>query len=277
VLFVDLDELTNCFHPRLALASMSGQSDVEWACSREESIGAAFLGAFNLDEETLSAARDMVGRGRDEFLPETPFPFFREQIEQASARNFIVGGNVRTVDPELLYRAGRIADQYNGILEINAHCRQPEMENIGCGQGLLRDKNRLREMVQAGSESGALISVKGRFEVEGVDSVSRLNRAVEWGATILHVDAMDSEKNISYLEAPFLIANNGIREPKHVQEYLDYGADAVSVGRAQDHGTLSRLSRFVAEQLPPADTSLETSGSSDDPFEDFSFDEIPRV
>lgn len=270
------ETFTERFSPRLALASMSGQSDVEWARQRAQWVGCAFLGAFNLDQNTLEAARGMVRRGRDEFLPDDPFRFFQNQIDEASDLGLIVGANVRTVDPERLHRAGSIVDEFNTVLEINAHCRQPEMEQIGCGQGLLRDKARLRDMIQAGAESGALISLKSRFEVDGVDSVSRLNRAVEWGVDILHVDAMDSEELVARLEAPFLIANNGVRQPEHVREYVRYGADAVSVGRAQDLESLEFLSEVVEEELPAVQTEMSVS-SEDDLLDNFSFDEIPTV
>lgn len=248
---MDIETFTDRFEPRLALASMSGESSAEWAMAREEWIGGAFLGAFNLDEETCTASREMVARGRTEFLPDRPFDYLDDQLEKCAEIDCLVGANVRTVSPERIHRAGELCVEHDVVLEINAHCRQPEMVEIGCGQQLLRTPERLRDYLQAGSESGALVSLKGRFEVEDADSVEILNRAVEWGADILHVDAMDSEGLIAELEAPFILANNGVRRARHVREYARYGADGVSVGRANNPDFLETLSKAVRNQWEP--------------------------
>lgn len=242
---IDLDTLKKQFQPRLALASMSGDSNAEWAKVRSKWVGAAFLGAFNLDEETLGAASEMVGRGRTEFLPDDPWRFLNRELEKSHELDLVVGANVRSVEPERIHRAGRICAEYGCLLEINAHCRQSEMVDIGCGQQLLRSPQRLRDYVQAAAESDVLVSLKGRFEVDGADPVDTMNRAVEWGADIIHVDAMDSEPLVAEIEAPFLIANNGVRNRKDVEEYFGFGADAVSVGRANNEPFLKKLSRVV--------------------------------
>jgi hypothetical protein len=50
------------FEPRLALASLSGAADAEWALAAEEWVGAAFLGGVALDAATREAARDLEAR-----------------------------------------------------------------------------------------------------------------------------------------------------------------------------------------------------------------------
>ena len=46
----------------------------------------------------------------------------------------------------------------------------------------------------------------------------------------------------------FLVANNGVRGRKSVREYLELGADAVSVGRpSDDPRVLRRVARAVEE------------------------------
>jgi TIM-barrel protein len=252
------------FRPRLALASMSGDSHADWVAERVDWIGAAFMGAFNLDRETLEVARSMVDRGRTEFLPGDPWRFLNEQLSQASELDCVVGANVRAVDPESIHRAGERCAAHGALLEINAHCRQKEMVNLGCGQQLIRDKTRLRDYVQAGAESEATVSLKGRFEVEGADPVRVLNRAVEWGVDCLHVDAMDSEPLIDRLKAPFLIANNGVRDRDDAEEYFHYGADAVSVGRANNEPFLKSLSSAVRELAPERSSSSPPADTWDD-------------
>ena len=67
---------------------------------------------------------------------------------------------------------------------------------------------------------------------------------------MLHVDAMDSEsviREISDATDVFVIANNGVRDEATVAEYLDYGADAVSVGRPSDRPAVLRRVREATD------------------------------
>lgn len=238
------------FEPRVALASLSGESDAEWAVAGSEWAGAAFLGGLALDERTRDAARRMVeGRDRSEFLPENPHEFMAEQLEALEPVDLRPGFNVRAVDLDALERAARICADYGAILEINAHCRQPEMTALGAGQALLNDPQTLVEGVETAVSAGATVSVKGRTEIPGVDLPALGERLEDAGAEVFHVDAMDSESVIGEIDdrtALFLIANNEVRDRESVEEYLGYGADAVSVGRpSSDPGVLERVQRAV--------------------------------
>ncbi|MEF8973710.1 MAG: dihydropyrimidine dehydrogenase, partial [Haloarcula sp.] len=66
-----------------------------------------------------------------------------------------------------------------------------------------------------------------------------------------HVDAMDSESVVADVADAtdlFVVANNGVRGRETAQEYLSYGADAVSVGRASDRPeTLDEIRATTAE------------------------------
>jgi len=84
---------------------------------------------------------------------------------------------------------------------VNAHCRQPELRAVGCGESLLRDTGRLAEYVTAAAETGATTSVKVRAEVPGVDLVAVADAVAEAGADWFHVDAMDSEAVVDELTA----------------------------------------------------------------------------
>ncbi|PSP42236.1 dihydropyrimidine dehydrogenase [Halobacteriales archaeon QH_2_66_30] len=195
------------FRPRVALASLSGRSDAEWARGAVPFAGAAFLGGIAIDEATREAAREMVDRDRDEFLPEDPV----------------------------------VCRDHDAILEINAHCRQAEVCAAGAGETLLRDPERLCEQVRAASGTEATISVKVRTEVEGVNLPALAREVTDAGAAFVHVDAMDSEAVVGeVVEASdaSVIANNGVRGRESVHEYLSYGADAVSVGRPSDDPTV---------------------------------------
>jgi TIM-barrel protein len=233
------------FEPRVALASLSGQSDHEWARAGAEYAGAAFLGGIAIDEPTREAARSMGERDREEFLPPDPVAFVDDQLDALADAPIRPGFNVRTTSLDPLREVGRVCRDHGAILEVNAHCRQDEMCAVGCGETLLRDIDRLREYVAAAADTGASVSVKVRTEVDGVDLPALAATLAEAGADAIHVDAMDSEPVVAeVVEATdaFVVANNGVRDGATVREYLEYGADAVSVGRpSDDPAVLSRV------------------------------------
>ncbi len=237
------------FQPRVALASLSGQSDAAWARGPAEYAGAAFLGGIAIDEPTREAAREMVARDREEFLPPDPLAFVDAQLDALADAPLRPGFNVRTTTLGPLREAAVICRDHDAILEVNAHCRQEEMCAVGCGEELLRDTDRLREYVSAAAGTGVTVSVKVRTEVAGVDLRALSATLAQAGADAIHVDAMDSEPVVADVAAAdaFVIANNGVRGETTVQEYLGYGADAVSVGRPSDNpAVLSRVREATA-------------------------------
>ena len=237
------------FEPRLALASLSGESDADWALAAAEWAGAAFLGGIALDGPTRAAARALVARDRTEFLPEDPIAFVDRELARLDDSDLRAGVNVRTTSVAPLREAGAVCADHDAILELNAHCRQAEMCEAGAGETLLRDGDRLCEYVRAAREEGATVSVKLRTEVPGVDLPALAARLDGAGADCLHVDAMDSEHVVGEVRERFdgfLVANNGVRDRATVREYLEYGADAVSVGRpSDDPRVLERVRRAL--------------------------------
>ena len=252
------------FHPRLALASLSGESDAGWAAAGAEWAGAAFLGGVCLDEPTRAAAREMVGdRDRSEFLPAEPVAFVDEQLSALSGVDLRAGINVRSTTTEPVREVAAVAASHDAVVELNAHCRQDELCAVGAGESLLREPDRLVALVEAAASTGAEVSVKLRTELDGVDLVAVAERVEAAGADAIHVDAMDSEAVVADLAAAtelFVIANNGVRGRESVREYLDYGADAVSVGRpSDDPAVLARVADAVAEWF--AEQEADTVGA----------------
>jgi len=239
------------WEPRVALASLSGRSNAEWASQARAYAGAAFLGGIAIDEATRGAARELVERDRNEFLPADPVAFIDRQLAALAGEPLRPGCNVRTATLEPLQAVGAVCQRHGAVLELNAHCRQKEVCAVGSGQSLLTDVERLREQVRAAAQTGATVSVKVRTEVDGVD-LPRVAAAVEQaGASIVHVDAMDSERVVADVveaTAAAVVANNGVRDRETVHEYLSYGADAVSVGRpSDDPAVLSRVREATRE------------------------------
>ncbi len=240
------------FEPRVAVASLSGQSDAGWARTAAPHVGCAFMGGIALDDATREAAGEMVAdRDRTEFLPADPVAFVDGQLEAVADLPIRGAFNVRTTTLDPLRRAARVCADRGAILEVNAHCRQAEMCEAGAGETLLRDTDRLAAQVRSASEAGATTSVKLRAEVEGVDLVETARAAERAGASVIHVDAMDSEPVVAELREAtdlFLLANNGVRDRGTTHEYLEYGADAVSVGRPSDDPRVLKRVRRAVEQ-----------------------------
>lgn len=225
------------FAPRVAVASLSGASDAAWARRASTYAGCAFLGGIALDEPTREAARALVDRDREEFLPADPLAFVEAELSELAGLPITAGFNVRSSSPEPIRQAAELCRDHGAIVEINAHCRQEEMCTAGAGETLLSDPDRLCEYVRAASETGATTSVKVRAEVPGVDLPETARRVNEAGADVVHVDAMDSEaviQDITERSDAFVIANNGVRDRETAREYFTHGADAVSVGRPSD-------------------------------------------
>ena len=226
------------FTPRLALASLSGEADANWARAGATYAGAAFLGGIALDDASRAAARDLLERDRTEFLPPDPLAFVDDQLAAITDVPIQPAFNVRSATPGPVVEAARICRDRDAFLEINAHCRQDELCAVGCGETLLEDPDRLQRYVERASATGATVGVKVRAEVPGVDLATLACDFEDAGATFVHVDAMDSESVIADVVSAtdlFVIANNGVRDEPTVREYVEYGADAVSVGRPSDN------------------------------------------
>ena len=254
--------------PFLVAASLSGESDAAWARTAGEHVDCAVLGGIALDPASREAARDLVARGRSEFLPAEPIAWIDRQLRTLADAPVRPGVNVRSATVEPVREAAAICADHGAICEINAHCRQPELRAAGCGETLLSDRDRLVEYVAAAAETGATTSVKVRAGIEGVDLAAVARAVAAAGADWIHVDAMDSEAVVAEvadaMDSEAVVANNGVRGRATVREYAEYGADAVSVGRpSDDPRALSRVADAVADwrdgELVPRSDGREVS------------------
>ena len=246
--------------PPLALASLSGQSDASWARVGGAFAGAAILGGIALDDEARAAARRLVARGRDEFLPPDPLAFVDGELAALADVPIQPGFNVRATTVEPIREAAEVCRRRDALLEVNAHCRQEELCAVGCGESLLQDGPRLCQYVETAAATRATVGVKVRAEVPGVDLPALARDLEAAGASFVHVDAMDTEAVIAdVVDATdlFVIANNGVRDERTVREYAAYGADAVSVGRPSDDPVvLGRVREAVDRHLTPGVRSV---------------------
>jgi TIM-barrel protein len=250
--------VTARFDPPVVAASLSGASDADWARAAAPYVGGAVLGGVAVDGPTREAASRLVARGREEFLPEDPVAFVDDQFEALADAPLWTGVNVRAVEDAPLRAVAETCARHGALLELNAHCRQEEMCDAGAGEALLADPVRLCAQVRLAADAGATVGVKVRTEVAGVDLPATCAAAADAGAGVVHVDAMDSEAVVADVvqavpSSTTVVANNGVRGPENVREYLEHGADAVSVGRpSDDPAVLSRVRDAAVAWRAPA-------------------------
>ena len=194
------------------------------------------LGGYNLDRPTNEAARKEVERGRTEFISDKPLEFIRSELE-ATKGYTTIAVNARAASIGPFREAAVLAKEYGAILEINAHCRQPEMVELGAGEALLKDIPRLSEYITEIKKTGVVLSVKTRANV--VNDVELAKAIEKAGADIIHIDAMHPQgvdigviKCIRNSTNLFIIGNNSITDPESAKEMFSRGADMVSVARA---------------------------------------------
>ena len=218
----------------IAVAPMAGITDSGFA-AKFGNAGLVVLGGYNLDAKTNDAARKEIARGRPEFVSEDPMDFLKKELN-ASHGLTSIGVNVRAASLEPFLEAARLAKDSGAILEINAHCRQPEMLALGVGEALLRDLPRLCEYISEIKKTGVVLSVKTRANV--VNDIELAKAIEKAGADIIHIDAMHPDgmdvgviKRVRNSTDLFIIGNNSVVDFESAKEMFSHGADMVSVAR----------------------------------------------
>lgn len=236
------------FKNPIALAPMAGIVDSAFANQYASNAGLVILGAFNLDKASIAVASTLVARGRKEFISDEPMELIKKEI-QAVTSGSAVAVNVRSTTLEPLIEAAKIVKEKGAILELNAHCRQPEMLEAGLGEALLHDLPRLSAWIKAIKETGVVLSVKVRANVVNDIELARLIDKA--GADIIHVDAgmedfgADLDTILNYRDATrlFLIGNNSVKDFESAKEMFTRGADMVSAARGvlENSGLIQEL------------------------------------
>jgi TIM-barrel protein len=222
------------FRNRLVLSAMAGINDHRFCSSFPAAM--VVLGGFSADERAMEASRKVVLRGRKEFIFENPIEGIRAEIE-GLLRYYdgVFAVNVRSASNEGYLRVAELLSDYGGFLEINAHCRQPEFLEIGCGQSLLNN-SRLIEITGKTSEiCPTIVKIRGGLSMDYRKIAADLKEA---GASVLHVDAMihgdgaDFELIRTISEEIYTIGNNSVVDISSAKRMLERGAKLVSAARA---------------------------------------------
>ena len=209
----------------------------------------ATLGGYSLDQATIDASKKIIERGRREF--DFPLDEIFTHIENEANsikkvhKNVKVSANVRATTPQPIIEAGNIRDL--DIVEINCHCRQKEITDIGCGQEMLIRKDLGDFISEVVDNVSSEVSVKIRANVEGTDTLKLASLIEESGADYLHIDAM--KKGVFEADWELLteisnnvnikvIGNNSVNSQVNLQKMIETGVDGFSIARSLISGNL---------------------------------------
>jgi TIM-barrel protein len=233
------------------LAPMAGITDAKF-CLKLIPFGfdMVTLGGYNIDQATINAGEKILQRGRPEFSisEEDYFDIIFNQANEIKKNwDGIVSVNLRSTTPDPIIEISKIKEI--DVVEINAHCRQSEITEIGCGQSMLQDLELLEEFsTEVVKKSSAKVSIKYRANIPNSDDLE-ISMAIESaGCDFIHIDAMKPGFNyadlniiheISQNVETFLIGNNSIVDIESARKMLDAGADGISIARAAMGGIIN--------------------------------------
>jgi TIM-barrel protein len=238
----------------LVQAAMAGYSDGGF-CSRmaDAGMGMVTLGGYNADAESYIGAVEASGRRREfPVRPDDLLQHLEGEVARIGYSDSAVCVNLRFSDPEALTGMIRPLSKIVDIIELNAHCRQPELTRRGAGEALLDRVEALYEAVQRCSNE-----LPTAVKVRAIDYDRRLSRRLlEAGATCLHLDLMkpgfptadlDLLTEIASETDLCIIGNNSVRDPSSFMEMLDRGAHMASMARPLIEGTQAAESILESE------------------------------
>ena len=227
---------------KVILAALGGITDGKF-CRKvaEFGAGAVTLGGINFDRETMEASMLMVKRGRKEFVIE--MNMLEEYIKNEVK---IIGGlapviiNARFATEEGLLRAIEISNKYVDFIELNLHCRQPEIISRGGGQYFALYPALLLDWLEKHlNKVNIPLIIKFRANVTDEPRLVKLFK--DFGVKIFHIDAMHPYLNlpdISVIERIrnqnkdiIIIGGNSIRDTDTANLFLKSGSDYISIGR----------------------------------------------
>lgn len=211
---------------------MAGINNAEFCKRHKASL--LILGGFNADKNAMEAGRKVVERGRKEFIFEDPIEGIEREIKAMGNRKFAV--NVRSSTLEGYLEVARLVENYGGIIEINAHCRQPEFISARCGEWLLFNFEELLRIVREVSKIAiTAVKIRGGHKL---DYYAICRKLFENGCKIVHLDAMlpNGGCDIALIETlsplGFLIGNNSFVDIPSGERIIGAGAKMVSAARA---------------------------------------------
>ncbi len=226
------------------LAPMAGITDGNF-CKKIANRGfhMVTIGGYNIDKKTIAAGRKIMERGRPEFDVAEEHIVSHIKNEAISIKNEwdgMLSVNLRSTSPQKIVEISKLPEI--DVVEINAHCRQQEITDIGCGQALMYDTSKLYKYTKyVVKQAESKVSVKIRANTGYVDDLELSKVIQEAGVDFLHVDAM--KPGYDHADYPlissikenthvFLIGNNSISDLESALKMIEAGADGISIARA---------------------------------------------
>jgi len=261
---VNMDVLQRCGDKKVVLAPMAGITDGSFCGKYRDLFGIVTLGAFNLDSATLSASKEMVKRGRKEFLYNLDEfeNIIKREVNRAKESNALISVNIRFKDFDESKGRIEILGEHCDIIELNCHCRQEEMVNLGIGQELLKRENleTLRDFLKGiwELEIEKPIFLKVRANVVPVEElIDNLNKVRRYFHGI-HLDCFNPGRDypdIGYIQEirrsfkdKITIGNNSINSIKDAEMMLRY-SDLISVARCVLRGNIRWIYEFNSKRF----------------------------
>jgi TIM-barrel protein len=224
-------------------AAMAGWSDGSFCKAMAQAgAGVVTLGGYNVDRPTHLAGSKASARRREFVIPPDRLPeHVRKEVSLIPPTGALTCINVRFTHLPDLVRFCRDIRGVVDIVELNAHCRQPEFTRIGAGEALLARGGQLCEAVEACSSFLPTL-VKMRAIHLPTDLLGPLHDA---GATGVHLDLMkpdEARADLTLLERVrdatelTIIGNNSVKDEATFLQMLEKGANVVSMARALMEG-----------------------------------------
>lgn len=234
---------------RSVLAAMSGTTDSSFAYScLDKGAGKVAIGGYPIGSEMVQSCYQMIQRGRKEFvlsIGEEPDEIFAKiQPFQRNSDLVSLMINLRFNNSTHAQHFVREFSQLlaaRPIIEINAHCRQPEVTNKGGGQALLRRKKVLWEIINAFQTKSFPVSLK--FRGNAISAKEFLPTVNQLPLDFLHIDSyrigevgtdLDLLSCYSRATSIPIIGNNSIIDRTSAEAVLDAGAEFFSLARAAE-------------------------------------------
>jgi tRNA-dihydrouridine synthase B len=218
--------------PPILLAPMSGYTKAPFrAICRRYRCGLVFT--------EVTSAKGIARRSRRSLRFLETFPGERP-----------IGAHIYGAEIGILVRAARVIESLGrfALIDINCGCPVPKVMKRGCGAALMRDPQKIHDIVQAVSQTVALpVTVKTRLGLspESANVLEVAHAAEEGGAKAITVHARfasdkhhgpadwEALKRVKAERAIPVIGNGGVREARHALEMIaQTGVDGVMIARA---------------------------------------------
>lgn len=238
------------------LGAMAGICDGEFTKKfTNQNVDIITLGGFSCDIPTYEASCMIKDMGRDEFT-----------IKPCNLSDYITD-NIKIIHDYNPNWNGKICVNIRGsnsegfkilkdntdidILEINAHCRQKPITDVGSGQNLQYNLDILEDIIyEVSSHENYDTSIKLRANVEGVDILDIIDIINQYPVKYIHIDAMkpgimcaDYEiiEKISENTDKHIIANNSVTTYDDYIKMINHKANSISVARVALKGDITHI------------------------------------